>query len=66
MISDRLKLARPEYHFNELTPPPENVARLDEAYKGINKILDHKFANKRKFKTDLLLHIFWDDVIAHR
>ena len=34
-----------EYHFNELTPPPENVARLDESYKGINKILDHKFSH---------------------
>ena len=52
-----------EYHFNELTPPPENVARLDEAYKGINKILDHKFSHTRKFKTDLSLLILWDDAI---
>ena len=50
-----------EYHFNELTPTPERVARLDEAYKGINKILDHKFSHERKFKSDLSLLILWDD-----
>ena len=52
-----------EYHFNELTPPPENVARLDESYKGISKILDHKFSHVRKLKTDLSLLILWDDAI---
>ena len=31
------------------------------AYKGISKILDHKFSHARKFKTDLLLYILGDD-----
>ena len=50
-----------EYHFDELSRSPEKVARIDEAYKGINKILDHKFSHERKFKSDLLFLILWDD-----
>ena len=50
-----------EYHFDELSHTPEKVARLDEAYKGVDKILDHKFSHQRKLKTDLSFLILWDD-----
>ena len=30
-------------------------------YRGINKIIDHKFSRPRKFKADLQLLILWDD-----
>ena len=50
-----------EYHFDEFSPPPNHVARLDEAYRGIKEIVGHKFSNPRKFKSDLLLNILWDD-----
>ena len=43
--------------------PKKLPARLDESYKGINKILDHKFSHVRKLKTDLSLLILWDDAI---
>ena len=33
-----------EYHFSELTPQPEQVARLEEAYKEIKEVIDHKFS----------------------
>ena len=50
-----------EYHFDDLSPSPEQVARLDEAFRGIKEIVGHKFSNPRKFKSDLLLNILWDD-----
>ena len=47
--------------FDDLSPSPEQVARLDEAFRGIKEIVGHKFSNPRKFKSDLLLNILWDD-----
>ena len=50
-----------EYHVDSHNPAPDQVARLDEAYRGIKRIVDHKFSHPRKFKSDLQLLILWDD-----
>ena len=40
---------------------PNTDEAHNEAYRGIKEIVGHKFANPRKFKSDLLLNILWDD-----
>ena len=54
-LSRHLTAFRSAEHFDEHSLPPEQVARFDEAYKGIKAITDHKFSNERKYKTDLLV-----------
>ena len=50
-----------KYNFGEFSPHSEQIARLDDAYKGIKSINGHKFSHPRKFKSDLLLNASWDD-----
>lgn len=50
-----------EYQFGEFSSPPGQIARLDDVYRGIKSINGRKFSHPRKFKSDLLLNILWDD-----
>ena len=51
-----------EFHFDERGMPPEQTARLDKAYKGIKKVIGHRFTNPyKKWKSNLEFNIIWDD-----
>jgi hypothetical protein len=54
-----VKLLHP-FKFDEDKVDPSKVAQHDEEYTDIAEVLEHRFTNKKKRKTDLQLKLLWD------
>jgi len=54
-----VKLLHP-FKFDESNTDPSEVAQHDEEYTGIKEVLDHKFSNKKKRRTDLQFKLLWE------
>ena len=39
---------------------PDKVAQHDEEYIDIQEVLEHKFTNRKKRRTDLQFRILWE------
>jgi hypothetical protein len=54
-----VKLLHP-FKFDESNVDPSDVAQHDEEYSGIKEVLEHRFANKKKRRTDLQFKLLWE------
>jgi hypothetical protein len=54
-----VKLLHP-FKFDEANVDPSEVAQHDEEYTGIKEVLDHRFTNKKKRRTDLQFKLLWE------
>ena len=54
-----VKLLHP-FKFDESNVDPSDVAQHDEEYSGIKEVLEHRFANKKKRRTDLQFKLIWE------
>jgi hypothetical protein len=54
-----VKLLHP-FKFDESNVDPSEVAQHDEDYSGITRVLNHKFSNKKKRRTDLQFELLWE------
>jgi hypothetical protein len=54
-----VKLLHP-FKFDEDKVDPSKVAQHDEEYTDITEVLEHRFSNKKKRKTDLEFKLLWE------
>jgi len=54
-----VKLLHP-FKFDEDKVDPTKVAQHDEEYVDIQEVLDHRFTNKKKRRTDLQFKLLWE------